>query len=485
MGKIRIVKGKFDETCTISRNLTANQVKFPAIERVIQYAEPRMLSTLIVSGLGQTNKAIGKIKTRIGKIPSDRLIGDAGYRYMVQGRLQQASVILEQVGSSGTDGSFSLRLKDNYLTEGMIALFHSELQARVMSQPTGSEGNFVYQFKTLDGTQFDFSVDVAPQSGEKTCFGSYSAFPEKSETGHSRGHFPDWFINHLTIQRKTVGISGSALTDVLWMAFNDTKGWYFKKERDARYQFMMEDEVHKWFSRSTMKDSSGNLLSRSRIIDPSTGNDVIVGDGIIPQIEGVNELDGSGTNGEATIDDINDMMTTLEKRSNAVEGKVWYLVTGTDGFRNFQDLMENKASNTFNITLNKDGSTAAGGPEVAIGYNFKTYNYAGNQLILVKHPLFDDESRFTKRGSDGKILQSSQMVFLDLSPIDGVPNIEILGKGAYGINRTMNSFYLNGATGINMGNLVTGRDALEFHMIKEDGIFVYNTRSCGIINKAA
>jgi hypothetical protein len=234
-----------------------------------------------------------------------------------------------------------------------------------------------------------------------------------------------------------------------------------------------------------MKNADGTAKDRSLLIDPNTGNEVITGDGVVPQIEGINEIEGSGSNGEATIDDINDMMTTLEKRSNAYEGKVWYIVTGTDGFRTFQDLMEDKAANKFTVHINNNGSMAAGGPELSVGYNFKTYNYAGNQCILIKHPMFDDEQRFTSRGKDGKILQSSQMIFLDMSPADGIPNIEIKAKGAYGINRTLQSHYLNGVTGMNLGSVVSGSDTLEYHMLKEDGIFVYNTRSCGIINKSA
>jgi len=38
-------------------------------------------------------------------------------------------------------------------------------------------------------------------------------------------------IGHLSIQRKTVAISGGAGTDVLWVHFNGGKGWFFEKER--------------------------------------------------------------------------------------------------------------------------------------------------------------------------------------------------------------------------------------------------------------
>jgi len=485
MGKIQIVQGKFDETTTFQNNLTANQVKYPDIQKVIQYAEPRMLSTLIVSGYGQTDYNMGKMKTKIGTIPASDLIGSSGYKYLVQGRLQKASIILGLVDTPTTGGVFSLRMKDNYLTPGMVAVFNSGILCRVLGLPTGSEGNFIYSFQTVGGTQFVYATDVALQNGEKTCFGSYSSFSEGSLTGYSRGHYAEWFINHMTIQRKTIGITGSAASDVLWALYDGFKGWYFKKERDAKIQFKIEDEFQKWFGESNMKNADGTAKDSSGQFDSATGNEIIQGDGIIAQIKGINEIDGSGVNGVATIEDINDMMTTLEKRSSSYEGKVWYVVTGTDGFRTFQDLLEDKQANKFNIQITKDGSLKPGGPDVQVGYNFMTYNYAGNQLILIKHTLFDDEQRFTAKGVDGKILQSSQMIFLDMSPADGISNIEIKSKGAYGINRAMQSVYLNGPTGMNMGNVVTGVDSLEYHMLKEDMVIIYNTRSCGIINKSA
>ena len=58
-------------------------------------------------------------------------------------------------------------------------------------------------------------------------------------------------------------------------------------------------------------------------------------------------------------------------------------------------------------------------------------------------------------------------------------------KGAYGSNRTMVSAYLNGLTGLKKGNVVSSVDGLEFHMLKQDGIFIYNTRTCGIVYKTA
>ena len=475
--KIQVFQGKFDKTCTVSSNLTENQVKMPVIRDVIQYAEPRMISTLIVSGVTSPYDLKNK-PTRIGTIPSDKLIGDNAYRYQIQGRIQKPSEIVAQVGQSLPDGTFQLTMRDNLLYPGMVAVFYTGLQARVMSGPTGAAGNYLYTFQTIDGTVFNYAAHVAPQNGTKTCFGSYTAYGERSLRGYSRSFYPDMYINHMTIQRKTLGMSGSALTDVLWYAFNGTKGWFFKKEREARIQFMMEDEFHKWFTQSTMKDANGNLLAQSRLTDPETGEPIVIGDGIIPQIAGQNDMYGSGINGFPTIDDFKDMMTQLEKRCNSYSGKRWVVVTGTDGYVHAQEVLRDYWFTSLG------GRTPNGNNQnVTVGSNFDTFNFAGNTVTFVKHTLFDDEQRFPQRGSDGKILQSGMYVFLDMADYDGKPNIEILSKGAYGINRSMVSGYVNGLTGY-AKDIQNGIDALEFNMLKEDMIVVYNTASCGIIYKS-
>lgn len=486
--QIKVFSGRFDDTCTVSSNLTENQAKMPVIRDVIQYAEPRMLSTLIVSGAKSPwDLQNDNTKSKIGVIPSDKLIGDNAYRYNVIGRIQQKSVINAQVGTSGPDGSFQLSMRDNYITNGMnVGFWYPNLQARVMGNPTGGGTNFIYSFQTVDGSVFNYATMVAPQPGEKTAFGNFSSFSERSLRGYGRTHYPDQFINHLTTQRKTVAISGDALTDVLWVQFNGVKGWMFEKERQARLQFMMEDEYSKWFGISSMKNADGSFKLISAMIDPETGEPVIQGDGVIPQIAGENDLSGSDVDGSATIDDIIDMMSLLEKKCNSVYAKLWYVVTGTDGYGKAQQLLRDYRVDFMGgrSVLTDSQTQKVGGQDIPVGGNFDTFNVNGNQIIFVKHPLWDDEERFSERGSDGKLLQSSMMVFLDMSPVNGRANVEIMGKGAYGINRTNVSAYLNGLTGRD-GNVVSSVDAVEFNMLKQDGIFVFNTSSCGILRKSS
>lgn len=493
MSQINVFQGNWDETCTTQSNLTQNQAKMPVIRDIIQYAEPRMLSTLIVSGAktpwdlkeGRLPKD-GGLKTKIGAIPKDKLIGDNAYRYNIQGRIQQKSFINAQVGTSGTDGSFQLSMMDSYLVPGMVAMFYDgNLQARVMSKPSGAPNAWVYSFQTMDGSVFSYANSIAIQPGQPTCMGSYTAYGEKSLRGYGRGHFPSQFINHLSIQRKTISLSGDALTSVLWYEYLGEKGWMFAKEREARLQFMIEDEVGKWKSVSTMKDSNGNLLSTSRMIDPETGEPIVQGDGVEQQLKGVNEAFSSGSDGNAVADDFIDMMTALEVKSDSIYGKTWYVVTGTQGYGVAQKVLRDYHVTNLGgrIVTENTNSGQPGGQDIFVGGNFDTFDVNGNRLIFCKHPKFDDEQLFPQRGSDGLLIQSSKYYFLDMDTQNGNKNIEIMGRGAYGINRIMVSKYLTGMTGED-GEVVSSVDAKDFNMLKQDGIFIYNTASCGMLNKS-
>ena len=61
--------------------------------------------------------------------------------------------------------------------------------------------------------------------------------------------------------------------------------------------------------------------------------------------------------------------------------------------------------------------------------------------------------------------------------------MEILAKGARGIDRSMVTAYLNGMTGDSKMPIISAEDAITYEMLKENLIVVYNSNICGIINK--
>ncbi len=490
-GRITITQGQFTSECVTQNDLIANQAVFPAIRDMLDYANRRMLTTLLTSGVVTPYGINNTEKTKIPNVETKgKAIGNDAYQFRVMGRIEQPSTILSQVGTSGSDGTFTLKMADRHLNKGEAVLFYGgRFVATVMSQPRGTAGAYIYDFQSPSGEVFSYANHVAIQPGTKTCFGGWTTFGEKSLKGSGESRFPDMFVNHMTIQRNTIGITGDAAARVLWYNFTDAtgksgKGWMYEEVAQQQAKFAIKNERQKWFGVSTMKNTDGSLRTTSRETDPETGLPIIAGDGFEEQVAGGNVLYGSGTNGQPTIDDFQDMMATLQKKSNEVMGLNWVMVTGTDGYRNFQEQAVNLAGNqniTFMDAITQDGK--AGGAAVSVGYNFTKVNMNGNSLIVCLHPMFDDDLAFPERGADGKLLLSSTCFIMNLG--DGAnKNVEILHKAANGVDRSMVEAKLNGMTGA-PETIITQEDAMLYAILKQDMICVYNTQLCGIIYPSA
>lgn len=485
-GQTQLVRGTFSGDCTLETDLIRNQQKFPAIRQMLERVEQRQLTTLLTSGAITPYGIDLKKPTTFGKIKEGSAIGDSSYRFNVMGRIQRASQILSQIGSSGSDGTFSLLMADNYISKGQMCVFYkNRYTAMALGEAIKVAGGWRVDFQHPQKEVFSYATVVASQpSGSYSCFPSTSGFGEKSLKGYGRDQFPDTFIVDMTIQRKTVAISGDAAADVLWYEYmsasGPVKGWKFEKVRQAEAQWAMENEYAKIFGISTMKNSDGSRATVANLTDNDTGNQIIMGDGIEEQISAGNEIFGSGTNGEATADDFIDAMKLITKKSNNGNSKVnLVFMTGIDGFYNAQRKMSYFANTTFGAALRQN---VEGGAEIEVGYEIMKMNFAGSSVTFIVHPLFDDELRFPERGQDGELIMSSTYIGGDLGTFMD-KNIEILAKGSNGVNRSNVTTTINGMTGL-PGEAITEEDAWKYAMLKQDLLVIYNTSVWCIIRKS-
>lgn len=487
-GQISVKTGRYStDTCTTENDLIANQAIKPAIRKFLEYKNKRYFMTLLTSGAVGPYGISSDAQTRVPKVDESKGIGNHAYQFDVIGHLDKQAVILNQVGASGADGSFTLNMQDSYLYDGAVVVFYSRLQARVYGNGTGSSSTgFQYNFKTLDGTVFALATDVTPQSGTKTCMINNTAYGEGSLRGYSRDKHPDRFINHMTIQRGTAAITGSAASDVLWYEYSNAdgfmKGWMYAKIDQMKALKSKENEMAKLFGVSSMKDSSGALRTISQLgDDPETGNPIITGDGFEQQVSSNAVSYGSGTDGNANADDFEYVMQQMQLNSNQVDGITWVCLTGTAGFANIQRVAPTIAGNQgIQLFQTVDQSKEAGGAKVDMGYTFTSLNINGNKVMFVLHTAFDDNRMFTKLDSQGMPKMSSAYFFMGYGKNGDNPTMEILCKEANGINRSSVEAEYIGLTG-KKGFVQSEQDANKFAWLKEDMLTVYNTSLCGII----
>jgi len=489
----QINRGTWSGDCTTENDLISNQIKYPAVRRMLEYTDQRMISTLLVKGkigpYGIDGSQANDSKIAMLEQSGGKMIADNALRFSVMGRIQKESVIISQVGATATDGSFQLLMADNYLVPGMNVTFYAgtTFLARVVAEPLGTLGNYTYSFQSIGATPFNWTTHVAGQPGNLTCFGAYTSYGEASTRGYGRSHFPDTYIQHTTISRKSTAITGTALSDVLWYEVESEngpiKGWMYEALQQARAQFQIEREYKRLFGRTNMKDSNGNLLAVAPVDE--AGNPLVMGSGIEEQIEGGNEIYGSGTTGQMTYDDLRDLLKTMRKESNMMSGLAYVFITGEDGFSNAQDVM-GVANVNNNVQLFKNVSDVAanGGATPDAGVTYQKFNVDGDSVFFIKHPMFDDELRFPKVGNDGRSIMSSTYYGFTIG--DGAAkNMDIFAKGGKnGVNRNLVEADFNGMTG-SAGTIMSEEDAKKYAMLSEDMFVIYNTSKCGIIRKAA
>lgn len=497
-GKLQIVQGTYSGECTSEYDLVQNQAVVPEIRDFLEYVNGRTMTTLLTNPGSIT--PYGIVNTEKVKLPdvetsanySGKGIGTNAYQFRVMGRIEKAAVILSQQGSSGTDGTFTLKMMDTHLTKGKVVMFYGgRYVATVMSQPRAAGGGYLYDFQNPNGETFVYATHVAPQpTAQKTCFGGWTSFGEKSLKGYGESKFPDMFVNHMTIQRNTVSITGDAASRVLWYKFTDAtggspgKGWVYEEYAQQRAKFTIENERQKWFGVSNMKNTDGSLRTTPTQFDPETGMPITTGDGVELQIAGGNVVYGSGVTGQPTIDDYSDLMSTMKQKGNMVTAYTFYGITGTAGFNNFQREATTLLGNQ-NVQLmqNVTPDGKPGGTDLSAGYQFSRVNIDGNTLIICQHPLFDDPLAFPARGSDGKLIMSGTIFMLNFGNLNGATggrNIEILHKAANGVSRALVEARLNGMTGA-PGTIISQEDAMSNALLRQDMINVYDSDTCGII----
>lgn len=489
MPKIQVYRGRVDENEANHLHLVRNHLLDPKaqIDKMIQYTERRHLMTFLTAGAREGRYTApgwyGKdtAKTVIKQVPQGELTSSMSWSYKVMGRIQKASVILGEVGTASlsttdTGAIFTLKMKDNLLYPGMNAMFPNGKLGRVQSKPIQVPGGYVFRFQSKPGEDFDYTTWIGFMNGEKTCFGGYSTYGEKSLRGYGKVFYPDTFINHMTLQRKSMSISGDAHTEeVIWYEAGSVKGWTSEAEVQTRVQFGLEDEFQKWHGVSNMRDSNGNLIAVPHHIDEETGEPITEGDGFIEQIRGSNDMDTSGLNGDATYDDFVDMVKAIKKKADR-QDVVLYCVTGTDGMTNAQNVIESRFVGLGGFPNSPSGD----GSNFEVGFNFNTLKVGGSKVIFVENPAQNDDQKFPALLTDGTNRMGKTFYFVDMTPDEtGKSNIEIRTRGKGSINRNWVMLWKNGMTGD--GQATEPIDAKEYHILKQNMLCIYNTKTCGIL----
>jgi len=448
-------KGTYGKDTVESNSLTTNLLKYPEIAKTIIRQFPQYSISYLVDGLG--------------KFAKEEMIGENAFRWPILGRTNRPSTCTgTNTGNGAGLTQFSVEFEENFLNPYDTVRFADGNQAIVMGEPTPTTGGYTFSFKP-QSTDPNYAVSAASLTAATTVNTVGNAFPESSDRGYENHVYPDWYINYISISRKSKSISGSALTDITWVENNGQRLWFFTDEQITRDEFLYQKELKDWYDVTTM-DANGN----STVTD-NQGRPVVTGDGLLRQIDAAN-IDTY--NGTLTEERITDFLAQLSLNTGNKSSR-WFVFTGTQGKVAFHRAMKDLVYPSGNLIY--DAQT---GEEMNIGVNFTSYNALGHTMTLVHNPLFDDPNLHGNNIDpvSGAPVESFRMVFLDMGTTDGVSNIERKVKGAGGIDRGMIVKYIPGMVDPfdqKSMKAANARDAFTCEYLCESGIIVRNPLSCG------
>jgi len=409
----------------------------------------------------------------LGRYAKEEMIGENRFQWSVQGRLNKPSTLTgTNVGDGAGGATFTVEMEENYLNPNDIVRFKSGRSAIVLQEPTTTIAGYNFTFQMTGGQGANepglLATDLV---GGVTVGTTGNAFSESSLRGYENNKFPDWYDNYTTISRKSKKMSGSALTDILWIENKGSKLWFHQGFADAMEEFLYQRELYDWYGERTV-DVNGN----STVLDPKTGKPIIAGDGLLKQISSANT---DTYNGLLTEKQITSFFTQL-KLNCGYKDKHWLVYTGAAGMEAFHTAMKHLIVDTGNYIYD-----AQAGKSIQIGGNFDTYQAVGVKMTLVENPLFDDPNLHSDVDPNtGYLKESFRMVFTDFgnSKIDGYSNLERKVKGAGKINRGMIMKYVNGMVNPYSQkemNAATAEDSFECQVLSESMLVLRNNLSCG------
>jgi len=482
--------GTFGTDTQASNSLVTNLLKYPEISATLIEQYPRYALTYLLE--------------KTGRHANVKIAGDKSFEWKVLGRQSQSVVVADGQNAitavaAGTASTPTVGLANNFL-----ALHDVVVDAGgFVGQVTGVAGSVVANRPTATstvngGTAYSYTFafpDGAAALDDGAVLGKIgSAFADGS-AGSSVSEYvayPSTHKNWLTINRSKLSITGGALTDVTWIENNGSKLWYFTAEKLFTDEFMYQLELQRWFGRASVVDATTADGYPGEAGTVAGGN--LMGDGILAQIEDTVTMsyDPSAAGG-LTEDILARFIAELSRNAKSPEGNEWVVFTGTEGRYQFHKAMKD-------ISVGATASTGGTmqsmktGSDVSLGVNFVSYYVLGNKMTVAYCPVFDDANVHGDAAEyyDGSAqaagatpgTMSGKMVFLDFSSVDGVPNIQLVAKGADGFNRNYIKKYIPGMVNpYDQKSMLAanGDDSFTCQIMSESAVIVRNPLSCGIL----
>lgn len=307
------------------------------------------------------------------------------------------------------------------------------------------------------------------------------AYPELSDKGYlATTQAGEEHVNYLTKVRYDWSWSADAaatkylIEDIVAYNGKAVKFNYITDElfRAAMETYHFRKEMALIYGRSTM-----DAFGRCFLQDPRTGQDIVEGDGLIAQMADSRKQ----TYTKLTIGLLEDALSDISLHSPKPTGNTYMMTTGREGYKDFGRIMRAEHKGFWTLQPNTYVQTKNG--KIQLGAEYNAYAFQGNTIVVNVNGVFDHPANpSVKDTSNGRAVESSKFLFIDMSTYDGVRNIQMIAKdGRSFITGEVDG--IGGQDGKTSGKASSTLDGSSKTIIGSMGVVMHNMYSSMVLEK--
>lgn len=328
------------------------------------------------------------------------------------------------IGGNGVP--FIIGMGSSYYNPRDIIKLEDKSLLYVLTEPTFmGPGKWDYTVKLVTNTPSD-TVNTDYLVAGKTTGLNGNAYPELSDKGYlSVAMAAEEHIGYLTKVRYDWSWSADAaatkymIQDQVMHNGQSVKINYITDQllMSAMETYHFNKEMELIDGRTTM-DAFGRCF-----LQDEKGQDVIKGDGVIAQMADSQKQ----TYTNLSIGLIEDVLSDLSLRMPKRTGNTVLLTTGMEAYKQFGRIMRAEHKGYWSADSGSSYVQTKNG-KIQLGAEYNAFTFQGNKLIVNVNNTFDHEANVSGIDSNGKKLDSSKLLFMDVSSYDGVQNLQMIAK---------------------------------------------------------
>jgi hypothetical protein len=361
-------------------------------------------------------------------------INDRAYKWKLKGhQLPKVNLATRVTGGAISAGStvgangvpFIIALDSGVFNPRQIIKLEDQSLMYVLSEPDyQTEGVYEYTVRVNTGDATE-TINTDYLVAGKTCGPAGNAYPELSDKGYIwTGMAGEEHVNYITKVRYDWSWSADAaatkyiIEDTVNLKGQTVKYNYITDQlfMNAMEQYHFQKEMELIYGRTTM-DARGKCF-----LQDEKGQDIVKGDGLIAQISGSQKQ----TYTQLNIGMIEDILSDISLRMPKRTGNTLLMTTGMQGYKEFGRLMRAEHKGSWSNPADNYVRTRNG--KIQLGAEYDSFTFQGNTIIVNVNNVFDHPANVSELDSEGRFLESSKMLFIDVSSYDGVRNLQMVAK---------------------------------------------------------